>query len=156
MLEGRQPTIDAALDRDERFDVAYVEGRANPSQMEPEARELMEIGRDELRRVEEQYDVPFDVNDVHIVVVDEIAGANASTTPIGCGVYTSLCGEWTVEEQPSEYCIFLPMEKSYRPVDDHRVSVRHECAHIADWHNNLRTTEQTETHAEWLRRLDAV
>lgn len=155
VLEAEQPTIQSAIDRDTRFDEWWREDQLDPNDARTAVVESMALARDEIRAAAQTYDLPFGPEDVTVVVVDELHGANASITPIDCGVYRSDWGEWTVEEQPSHYVMWVALDMDWRSEAAKRKTVRHELAHAADWHENLKTTEGTDTHKEWLRRLEA-
>lgn len=148
--------IESAIRQENRVKNPTVEGRDNPSSMEAVERSVMERCRAEVERVEDQ--LPFDAADVTIVTADGLGGAMACVSPIRCGEYKvvdTLSGvRWEVEKQPDGYAIFVRV-LTLADHDGYERTVRHELAHAADWHENQYTTEQRDTHAEWMDRLDA-
>lgn len=122
--------------------------------VEPE-NPLYPIARAELDDVFENYDLPFDRNDVAIAIIEADGGLWGACAPVACGRYITGENTWQIEKQPKGYIIMLN-ERMFRSRHDpmNRI-IRHELAHAADWHESLYTTEKTEGHEEWLDKLDS-
>lgn len=109
--------------------------------------------RDELQRVSLEYNIPFDVTDV--IVSETYTGLgyhHGTTVPFGCD-FTATSEEWYVDGNPDGYVLLVNSEYPHNPSIEH--TVRHELAHIINWHEHGYTTEDTGIHTEWLERLDA-
>jgi hypothetical protein len=154
MVSVEQPTIRGAVKRYPSIERVWVEGSDDPQDVGSAVHDTMSLAREEIERAAETYDLPFGPEKVTVAVVPEYHAYGAAT-PVRCGTYTSGRGEWTCEKTPEEYGLILPKAAYRRNPVEVRKTVRHELAHMADWEENLRTTEQTETHMEWMRRLDA-
>lgn len=144
------------------YGTIWLESGRNPNDMRQRpdvVDEIIETGRRHVDGTARTYELPFDADDVVVGVCEHVDhGVRATVTPIDCGIYNSVWGEWTVTEQPSEYVVLLPLQFWENSIGNVQMgkSVRHELAHVADWHENLQTTEKTDTHLEWMKRLDAI
>ena len=120
---------------------------------------LSQLAYDEIERVCNEYEVPITP---HMVGVMEFDSWNinrpmvlADACPLGCGRYEAHHGKWTVEKKPRGYLIGIYPTLTEQPVAEIRSVVRHEIAHIVNWHIYRYTVEQRGIHAEWLDRLDS-
>jgi hypothetical protein len=154
MVSVKRPTVRGAVKQHPDIETVWVEGSNNPQDAGPGVHKTMSLAREEIERTAVMHGLPFEPEKVTVAVVPEYH-AHGAATPVRCGEYTTTRGEWTCEKTPEEYGLILPKDSHRRRSSKARRTVRHELAHMADWEENLRTTEQTETHMEWLRRLDA-
>lgn len=173
MVVTEQPTVYDAVKSDPRGNEYWIEGddvqvadvphderSVGPEDIDAtdapdDVYELAHLAREEVERVEREYDLPFAAEDVTIVVADSQGAANGAASPIDCGEYESAEGEWLVEETPSGYVMFLSVETwRWRSETDTRETVRHELAHMTNWHEHGRTVEGHGIHAAALERFD--
>lgn len=119
---------------------------------------VTQLAYDEIERVCDEYEVPITPHMVGVMELDDV-NANTPTIladacPLGCGTYDAHMGEWSVEKKPRGYFIGIYPTLLDCPAVEIRSVIRHELAHIINWHTYQYTVEQRGIHAEWLHRLD--
>ena len=157
---ARQSTVDEAIDNAPIQNVR----RGCTIRRDDEMFELIHDAQYECEHVCDEYDVPVDPTDIAFTVFDDDTyyGMASALTDGLCLCRNSdldITGQhnrvWEVTSQPRAYVIHLNRILADRRDATLPNTVRHELAHVCDYHETMKTTEKSANHQQWLDTFDA-
>lgn len=120
------------------------------------ASKMTAIARDEINQLREQFPEVAELPAIGIVETECDPRRFAFAVPVGCERLEYVDGYYNISSPATAYMVGLNRYMQ-RVKGEHYVRgvVRHEIAHIMNWHEDLYTREGVGNHAIWLEALDA-